>query len=69
MTQHEQDDVAGELVATVVPTDPLRAAFARALGVIMEALPPSRARDIAVEQVIGAHQRTEELLARHRVLN
>ena len=68
MTEHEQDNADGELVH-VVTADPLRAAFARALGVIMEALPPSRARDIAVEQVIGAHQRTEELLARHRILN
>jgi len=64
----EQDNTP-ELVATVAVADPLRVAFARALGVIMEALPPSRARDIAVEQIIGAHQRTEELLARHRVLN
>jgi len=67
MSEHE-DSADGELVH-VVDVDPLRAAFARALGVIMEALPPSRARDIAVEQVIGAHQRTEELLARHRILN
>jgi len=65
-----EQDSAPELVATVTPVaDPLRSAFARALGVIMEALPPSRVRDIAVEQIIGAHQRTEELLARHRVLN
>jgi len=68
MTEHEQDDVVGELVDRVT-VDPLRVAFARALGVIMEALPPSRVRDIAVEQIIGAHQRTEELIARHRVLN
>ena len=32
-------------------------------------LPPSRARDIAIEQVISAHTRTEEALARHRILN
>jgi len=62
----EQD--IGELV-DVVTVDPLRSAFARALGTIMEALPPSRARDIAVEQLIAAHTRTEEILARHRVLN
>jgi len=69
MAEHKQDDVAdGELVASV-PADPLRSAFAGALGAIMEALPPSRTRDIAVEQVIGAHQRTEEILARHRILN
>src|SRR5262249_15234597 len=63
----EQEHV-GELVDTV-PVDPLCAAFARALGVIMEALPPSHARDIAVQQIIGAHQRTEELLSRYRILN
>jgi len=68
MTECKEQDVAGELVDRVT-VDPLRVAFARALGVIMEALPPSRARDLAVEQIIGAHQRTEELLARHRVLN
>jgi len=67
MTNTEKD-VAGELI-DVVHADPLRAAYAQALRTIMEALPPSRARDIAVEQVIGAHQRTEEILARHRILN
>ena len=68
MTEHEEDRVTGELVH-VVTADPLRAAFAQALGALMRALPPSIARDIAVEQVMGAHQRTEELLARHRMLN
>ena len=68
MMTESDHGVAGELVATV-PADPLRAAFAQALGALMRALPPSTARDIAVEQVIGAHQRTEELLARHRMLN
>ena len=68
MMKERNDAADGELVATV-PADPLRVAFARALGTIMETLPPGRARDIAVEQVIGAHQRTEELLARHRILN
>jgi len=51
----EQDNTP-ELVATVTPVaDPLRSAFAHALRAIVEALPPSRARDIAVEQVIAAH--------------
>jgi len=67
MTEHE-DAADGELVDRVT-VDPLRQAFASALRVIVEALPPSRARDIAVEQMIGAHQRTEQLLARHRILN
>jgi hypothetical protein len=69
MTEHEQDAADGEMVAAYPIADPLRAAFAQALGALMRALPPSRARDIAVEQVMGAHQRTEELLARHRILN
>ena len=68
MTTEHDHGVAGELVHVVV-TDPLRAAFAQALGALMRALPPSRARDIAVEQIISAHMRTEELLARHRILN
>jgi len=69
MTQHEQDDgVAGELVATM-PVDPLRAAFGAAMSALIQAMPPGTARDLALEQVMGAHQRTEELLARHRILN
>ena len=64
----EQHENVGELVDRV-PIDPLRKAFAAAIGALMEALPPSRARDIAVEQVIGAHARTEELLSRYRILN
>jgi len=68
MTSPNERGDDGELVASI-PADPLRRAFASALGAIMEALPPSRARDIAVEQVIAAHMRTEEALARHRVLN
>jgi hypothetical protein len=63
----EQDNTP-ELVATVT-VDPLRAAFAAAIGALMQALPASRARDIAVEQIIAAHVRSEEMLARHRVLN
>jgi hypothetical protein len=69
MMTEQNDSADGELVAAYPIADPLRAAFAQALGALMRALPPSTARDIAVEQVIGAHQRTEELLARHRMLN
>jgi len=68
MTEHKQDGVAGELVDRVT-IDPLRMAFAAAMGALIQALPPSRARDIAIEQLIAAHVRTEEVLARHRVLN
>ena len=69
MMTEQNDSADGELVAAYPIADPLRAAFAQALGALMRALPPSIARDIAVEQVMGAHQRTEELLARHRILN
>ena len=68
MTEHEEDRVTGELVH-VVTADPLRAAFAQALGALIKALPPSYARDTAIEQLMAAHVRTEEILARHRVLN
>jgi len=69
MTEQERDDViAGEYVDSM-PVEPLRASFARALGALMDALPPGRPRDIAVEQVMGAHQRAEELLRRYRVIN
>jgi len=69
MMTEQNDSADGELVAAYPIADPLRAAFAQALGALMRALPPSRARDIAVEQIISAHMRTEELLARHRILN
>ena len=68
MTEHEEDRVTGELVH-VVTADPLRAAFAQALGALIKALPPSYARDTAIEQLMAAHVRTEEILARHRILN
>jgi len=48
MTEQE-DSADGELVASVV-TDPLRNAFAAAIGALIQALPPSYARDTAVEQ-------------------
>lgn len=68
MTEHEDKDDAGELVDRV-PADPLRMAFAAAIGALIQALPPSYARDTAVEQIIAAHTRTEEALNRHRILN
>jgi len=64
----EQDNTP-ELVDTVTVIDPLRRAFASAIGAVVEALPPGRARDLAVEQVIAAHVRTEQLLARRRILH
>jgi len=68
MMKERNDTADGELVASVT-VDPLRAAFGAALAAIVEAMPPSRARDTALEQVIAAHVRTEEILARHRILN
>jgi len=68
MTEHEQGTADGELVATV-SIDPLRSAFASALRVVVEALPPSRARDVAIEQIMEAHVRAEAVLARSRILN
>ena len=67
MTEHE-DTADGELVASVA-VDPLRNAFAAAIGALIQVLPPSYARDTAVEQIIAAHTRTEEVLAQRRVLN
>ena len=64
----EQDNTPEVTTVTTVG-DPLRSAFAQAMGVLIEALPPGRMRDLAIEQLIGAHQRTEELLTRYRVLN
>jgi hypothetical protein len=68
MTEHEHDDVAGELVATVT-ADPLRAAFAAAMGALIQVLPPSYVRDVALTEIIAAHERTEHALARRRVLH
>ena len=49
MSPDEQDDAAdGTLVATVMPADPLRAAFAAAMKTLVEALPPGHTRDIAL---------------------
>jgi hypothetical protein len=65
----EQDNtVDGELVATV-QVDPLRSAFASAMGALMERLPAGYARDVALTEIIAAHERTESAIARRRVLN
>jgi hypothetical protein len=68
MTEHEHDAADGELVATVT-ADPLRAAFAAAMGALIQTLPPSYARDVALAEIIAAHERTEHAIARRRVLN
>jgi hypothetical protein len=65
----ERNDAADSELVHVVTADPLRAAFAAAMGVLMERLPASHARDIALSEMIQAHERTEHALARRRVLN
>ena len=67
MTEHE-DSADGELVATVT-VDPLRAAFASAMGALIQALPAGYVRDVALAEIIAAHERTEHAIARRRVLN
>jgi len=65
----EQDNTP-ELVATVTTVaDPLRAAFAAAMGALIQTIPPGYAQEVAIEQLIAAHVRTEEVLAKHRILN
>jgi hypothetical protein len=72
MDEHEHNEgVAGEL-AHVVTGDPqhlLRSAFASAMGALIQALPPSYARDVALAEIIAAHERTEHAIARRRILN
>jgi hypothetical protein len=68
MMTEENDNADGELVATVT-ADPIRAAFAAAMGAVVQVIPPGYAQEVAIEQLIAAHMRTEELLARRRVLN
>jgi len=63
----EQDNTP-ELVATVT-ADPLRAAFAAAMGALIQVLPPGHAQEVAIEQLIAAHVRAEQVLAKRRVLN
>lgn len=68
MMANEQDDVAdGELVASV-PADPLRSAFAVAISALMDALGECPAREIAVKEIMHAHDRARERLIR-RILN
>jgi hypothetical protein len=68
MMTSEHDKADGELVATVI-TDPLRSAFASAMSALIQALPAGYARDVALAEIIAAHERTEHALARRRTLN
>ena len=71
MTEHEHDAADGELVATVTadPQHLLRSAFASAMGALIQALPAGYARDVALAEIIAAHERTEHAIARRRTLN
>jgi len=63
MTEHEQDDVAGELVASTSP-DLLRQAFGAAVSALIESLGDSPACHLALREVIEAERRVRECLAR-----
>jgi len=39
------------------------------MGTLIQQLPPSHVRDIALEQIIEAHARTEQALSKTRVLH
>jgi hypothetical protein len=68
MMAEQNDSADGELVATVT-ADPLRSAFASAMSALIQALPPSYARDVALAEIIAAHERTEHAIARRRALH
>jgi len=61
--QHEQDDVAGELVDRV-PCDLLRQAFGAAVSALIESLGDSPACHLALREIIEAERRVRECLAR-----
>jgi hypothetical protein len=62
-TPRKYDDAAnGELEAI----DPIRVAFAQAIGAIMNALPEGNARRVALEEIMSAHERTSAVLATYR---
>jgi hypothetical protein len=71
MTEKRDDAADGELVR-VVSADPqhsLRIAFGAAMAALMERIPAGYARDIALTEIIAAHERAEHAIARRRVLN
>ena len=67
MTKKRDDTADGELVAAF--HDSLRLAFAAAMRALMEALPAGATRDIALSEIISAHERTEQAMRLRRVLN
>jgi len=65
MVTNEHDDVAdGELVQPVA--DPIRFAFAAAIGAVLTALPDGPARTLAVDEIAAAHQRVVAALMTYR---
>jgi len=65
-----EQNIAGELVEIVPePADPLCVAFAAAMAAVMGALPPGRARDLAVIEMMEAHARAARAISKYRVLN
>ena len=66
---HQQDDVAGELVATVTADpDPIRRVLAAAVGTVLDMLPDGYARRVVVEEILETEGRIRARLVR-RVLN
>jgi len=67
MTQHEQDDAAGELVAAV-PADPIRATLGAAVAAVLDMLPDGYTRRVVIEEILETEGRIRARLVR-RVLN
>jgi hypothetical protein len=67
MTPGENDDADGEMVDAIPVNDPLKAAFASAIGEVAM-LPDGPARTLAVNEIAAAHQRVKAALIR-RILN
>jgi hypothetical protein len=66
-TMTEREDTA-RLPAAAKP-DPLRSAFAQAIGALMAGLQPGIERDVAVAEIMEAHDRTVAALAHRRRLH
>jgi hypothetical protein len=62
----ERDDGDAALVASVAP-DLLRHAFGAAIAAIVDRLPAGVERDCAIAEVMAAHERCAEWLARKRL--
>jgi len=71
MSKPHEDDVAdGELGELLPVADPVRVAFAAAIGEVMAVLPDGNARRVVVTEIMEAHTRvTTALAAFRRTLN